>query len=64
MRKFSKQNKIYNFKIKNLNKSKNKLKSKIELFNLYVPVKKNKLLKMKKIIIKLINLSNIAMNLL
>ena len=64
MRKFSKQNKIYNFKIKNLNKSKNKLKNKIELFNLYVPVEKNKLLKMKKIIIKLINLSNIAMNLL
>ena len=64
MRKFSKQNKIYNFKIKNLNKSKNKLKSKIELFNLYVPVKKNNLLKMKKIIIKLINLSYIAMNLL
>ena len=64
MRKFSKQNKIYNFKIKNLNKSKNKLKNKIELLNLYVPVEKNKLLKMKKIIIKLINLSNIAMNLL
>ena len=64
MRKFSKQNKINNFKIKNLNKSKNKLKNKIELFNLYVPVEKNKLLKMKKIIIKLINLSYIAMNLL
>ena len=64
MRKFSKQNKIYNFKIKNLNKSKNKLKNKIELFNLYVPEDKNKLLKMKKIIIKLINLSYIAMNLL
>ena len=64
MRKFSKQNKIYNFKIKNLNKSKNKLKNKIELLNLYVLVEKNKLLKMKKIIIKLINLSNIAMNLL
>ena len=64
MQKFSKQNKIYNFKIKNLNKSKNKLKNKIELFNLYVPVEKNKLLKMKKIIIKLINLSYIAMNLL
>jgi len=29
-----------------------------------VPVEKNKLLKMKKIIIKLINLSYIAMNLL
>lgn len=64
MRKFSKQNKIYNFKIKNLNKSKNKLKNKIELLNLYVLVEKNKLLKMKKIIIKLINLSYIAMNLL
>ena len=64
MRKFSKHNKIYNFKIKNLNKSKNKLKNKIELLNLYVLVEKNKLLKMKKIIIKLINLSYIAMNLL